>query len=518
MNRHSTLCALAIALIAAAILVPGIQRPFDATEPNAGLFFGTTVGNLTRHGFEALQGVPMLYTLLDVPHEFGTPYLTHPPGLTWLFWICGSAEWQMRLCTLVATVVGAWCVMALTTRRAGQIAGVIAGCAYCVFPALAAFGQVTYASVILALGLLMLTALDRLADREAPPGRLRAGALHVLTFSTALVGTWVDYMFAAFCLGAAALCFGPLRTWIRTLAAPASGAVLGLATTLLWKRSVADPRPAMRSPSVGEIIDEVILTRPAWDDYIDTLMQSLTAGFPLPVLLVALAGVLTLAQRRPRLTMALLTVAAFAPVVFATHIATEHHSLLAYAAPLIAVGTGIIGSEITRSSAVPLTRIALLLLLLGLPLSATLQIRGEGRTDHFARLGAALSSLSIEREAAGTRRYLVLHNTFSYGAYHTNENAFFTPILDPDLIAGGQDRVPAAHGIRYLHLQHSGAAIPPNPREAELRAYLEQFPRERYAGLETSFVLDAPSDERLVIEGAWVYTIRPAALVTGQGR
>jgi hypothetical protein len=209
---------------------PWLAAPFGFLENNAGYFFGPFAQSWERFGFAALRGIPLgPFEVWPEAPARGYCYFNHPPGTAWLYAALGSAEWQLRLPSVLATIAAGMLMALLLLPRLGAWAAVLGGIAVQALPVVAFAGQMSYEPPVLALGLLLFWGMERAADK-ARGGMLAAAA-------AAAIGPWLDWSFGFFVLGLP-LVHGQrrLREIGRRILVPWCLSLASLLLVLAWMR------------------------------------------------------------------------------------------------------------------------------------------------------------------------------------------------------------------------------------------------------------------------------------------
>lgn len=459
-------------------------------EINGANYFGVFAHNWEKFGFGALRGVPLGGCVDAVAN--GGPYWTHPPGFAWLTASIGSAEWQLRLPTVLGHALAAVLVFLLLRPRLGRVAGLVGGLATLGVPMLAFYSLTSYENAVLPLGLLAWWGLRRRG----------------LIVLACLVGPWMDWAFGFFCIAMLPLVIaGNVRDTLRALLLPACVSLLSLLAVFGWM-AWASGATGLPSTDFGELLRGLLHrsdTAAAGNGA--RLFENLRLGFSLPVLLTAAAGLPMLFLAAPRLASAMLIGGVLNAVVFPANTA-GHVFYQAYLTPLVAGGLGALPAwaGTLRPLRLLLTVVALAATVLGGV--RTIEHFRAADTSFFAEQGALVSAATKD---AGGRDCFVFTN-YSYGYYLRSPLVVFgvPSVTDPHKLEQLRSRPGyEAYGLRYLLTDIDGPPIggTPLPKlDPALRAYLERFPRSPQPVLER--VVTVPGYDVDITFRCWMVTLR----------
>lgn len=541
------LAVLGVVAVGLALFLPFIGRSWTANEANAGTFYRAFSRVWDEFGFFALKGLEVGTTgVPTLQPGIATGYVNHPPAMAWVIYWAGSAEWQMRLPTVVCVIALGVMLYLWLAPRIGRLAAATAGVATLLPPTMSVHGQTSYELGVAVLGVGMMIAFERyLGAREranqpaeaeatgdglAPRTRATVWRTGVVVGTCAFLGPWFDWSFLyVYCLGLIPFVvrrrLGPVAQSVRLawgLWLPAAVATTSLGLLFWWRFVVTnDPDlPDVPDTQVG-IVDLYLRTwhefqqRGVWTSFLGAV-RMVREGFTDVLLIAALIGVVPLFRAVPRVACAL-AFGALHPALFPSH-ALDHAMFFVYIAPILVLSAGMTVQLVFRwsqrwSSArdggaglVPrIVGSIALLLVLGAPgLSATQHLRATSY-DFYRDLGRVLS------EAADEDRYVVGHG-WPYGAYTAYIDAlrvFPYSVRDAGLLAQQPSlRRAEGLGVRYLWLRFGD--VPAFAREFEepdgLAELMRQFPRDRVSKLEGRFDVTGRGHVVEVTE-AWLVTM-----------
>ena len=493
-----------ILVFAALVHGPWLTAPFGLGAVNAGAYFGPFAQAFHQFGFAALRGAPIVVSVLDDPRN-GLVYLHHPPGTAWVLAVLGTAEWSLRLPTILAQLVAAIVLLHWLTPRLGAVRAGLAGLALVVLPVLVFHAQVSYEPLVLAAGLAAQRAMDRITTNDR---RVR----HKVTLVTLLaVGPWLDWAFAFFAAALAIPILARVRPWPRALgwiAGVGCGSLLAAMPIFWWKRWAQDgplihappaiPLPEMIATTVGQRPELSAFARGAW--------TALDQGFTPGLVGLAALGAWSLARRQPVLAASLLFPGLANVLVFAEH-ARTHVFYFAYLAPAL----------VAAAAALPLPRWAgwrriapaIVLVVGSLAVARSTSLQQHGSRPYFKDLGRIIDQASAEFEGQRIVRAWRVHVTipYAYPYYYRSPIVFLSP--DPATLER-ERRLDDAVGVRCIWLDvallPSGAPASYTVSSA-LADYLADFPSVPLPQLET--VLSNPLDgSRVHVQRANLVTIR----------
>ncbi len=481
-----------------------IAAPFGFHEINAGYFFGPFAQHWERFGWFELRGTPLGASAVALPEtpQQGHPYWNHPPGFAWLCSLAGTAEWQLRLPCVFAAIGSGPLLFLLARPRLPAAAALLAGLLVQCCPAIAFSAVVSYESVVIACGLLLLL----LHERARQSRRAALGAAAV-----AALGLWMDWAFGFYLL-ALGLWSLPARgrVWLVRLARPAAAAAASLLGIVAW-RAWAGGAPLLPPPQPGHesavaMLVRALLVAPPWGLWLELVGDRLRDGFGPALLLAAAAGALPAVLRAPRLVGTLLLPALLNLLVFRNH-AAGHVMFFAYAGPPFALAAAHLFALAARWRSAAAVAAALGLALVGATTWYTAEWKRGAVSPMFRTLGATLSRLAEEPSPDGdVRPSLVATNaTQNYPYYVRSPRVLLSPVVARAAIAaqrGGPSR------LRYVYVD-TEMRVPGQPvqraGDVELRAWLGGFPSRALPELVGAWQLGHGIE--LVVHGAHVYDL-----------
>ncbi len=499
--RHACLGSV----VAAGLLLqaPWLVAPFGFLELNAGYFFGPFAQSYERFGFAALRGIPLgPFEVWPESPDKGYCYFNHPPGTAWLYTALGSAEWQLRLPSVLATIAAGLLLALLLLRRQGPWAAAVGGIALQAFPALAFGSQLSYEPPVLALGLLLFFA----ADPEGPP---RRGA-SLLVLLAAAVGPWLDWSFGFFVLGLP-LVHGQrrLREIGRRILVPWCLSLASLLLVLAWMRWAKAAAFVPQRPGQGEdvaaMLDRALFDRPGFLDFAIAGADQLAQGFGLWTLALAAAGAFVFGRQQPRLLLASMVPALLHPLVFAAH-AMTHLMFWAHVAVPAAAGLAALAQQVHRERWRMTLSVSLLVLALGGTTLASIRLKQSGTAPIFASLGRALDAEATAARRDGASPAMVATNAFrSYPYYVASHKVYLGPVTDPALVENawkGGAKIQFVYVAAELEDRHGNRAPLASP---ELLTWLERFPKRELPELQGRWPFG--DDGYLSVRDAWAFEL-----------
>ncbi|MFK7742800.1 MAG: glycosyltransferase family 39 protein [Planctomycetota bacterium] len=472
---------------------------------NAGAYFGVFVRNWEAFGFANVRGLPLMPNLAcDV--SAATPYLHHPPALSWLFYALGGSEWAMRLPTVVASFVASVCLYRIAATRFAPGPSFVAACLLALSPGMAVTGQASYEVVVIACGLAVMADVVRPHRSRATSRAIRIGA--------AFLGTWCNWQFAFAGLASLALVLrarDPVRS-LRPVLLPGLAALAAAVSIAAWGRwamaaeGIVSPPAADRD--VFAMVERYVLAEHAgfgWAlrhtlDVVPVTWSWWLAGS-------FAVGFWLLLWRVPRVALALLAMG-IAP--FVVLLRPADYIWQTFFMPVAALSGGAVCDQLWRWRAhwrggrmVALGGAALLV---GGVALTSYRVRAEAATPFFQRFGDVLSR-------AAAPGWSVAHGyLFGLAYYYRSPNielqGRFTPAeLRPLAAADGEAGVGASRGWKYLWLKPRNPAL----MHPAMPAYLEQFPRVRVPELENCLDEVGVAKTGGIVE-AWLVTLRAPGL------
>lgn len=497
-----------LVVVGCIFLLPWIDRSFGTTEENPGKYFGPFVRNFEQFGLFALQGVPLGVTVLSDPAA-GYPYLNHPPALSWVMLMFGSAEWQMRLCTVVGLIISSILTYLLLARRCGVPASLLAALLLLVTPVMAFYSQCSYEPVVLPLGLTMCLAIERLASGGLGP-RQRRGWMLALA-GASLIGPWIDWAFAYYCVALVPLAWqsGALRVTARRLLLPALCSASSLGLHLIWRQAAVQVGRREGIFSLGQLVDASAGQAPSLVDLLQAWSQRIPESFSLPVLVIACFGILALWRADRRLSIALWFTGVIHVLVFRGHSMHGHQMFFAYSAIVVVacVALGLLRGPLAR---LPLSiRCGLTAVVFLWPAWHSLALIQATTTTFFRDHGTLISAATKPMtRAEGQGEYMVGWGVAGgYGYYIDSPRVRLLPIETAQELARGLPRVRRELGVRYLWLRLEDMRGKPLRDDSDFAELFAPHAMVRHPELEV--VLDLTGRGQLVrIREAWLVTLR----------
>lgn len=475
--RGGPLSVVALLLLGLAFHLPRLDKPLGIADSNAGAFIGVFLHNWEDHGFADLRGVPLWRQRVFAPNDaVAEPYVKHPPGLFWACFALGSAEWAMRLPSMLGAILASVSLCFLLRPRLGAAAALAAGACLLGTPSLALYSQASYETVSLGMGLLLWLAVER--------------RWHVVAALTAFAGTWLDWSFGMFCLGLVPLTASrSLRTWGARLLLPALATIAAVLTILAWQTWAlrgehlnAQAVAALRQDGLGALLRTTILERPPLASFVAGVLHFVPTTAGPAVALIAVAGVFRLARLAPKLTAAL-AIAGAHFIVFGGH-GVDHPHFYCFQTALVAAAAAAMAT-------LPLPRPARAAIATAVIVAAW--ISGVRATQHsdttFMRdLGLTLTAAA---DAASPTPTNVATNCWPVFAYYVGTpHVYVLPVLDAEMLR----RHSKTAGFRYLWFKTVEFGPGHNPDNPHLRpdaardAFLGAFPSQRIEVLEGRIV------------------------------
>ncbi|MCA8942748.1 MAG: glycosyltransferase family 39 protein [Planctomycetes bacterium] len=483
--RQLRLSYLGLTLLGLAFHVPRLFRPLGDLDGCAGPYFGVFFRNYEAFGFGELRGMALWRQLVPVP-QAGEPYLHHPPGTWWTMYALGGAEWSMRLPTIVAAIVAACLLCRLLARPLGHWAARFAGASLLATPVMAVYCQLSYEPIAIAFGLGLVYATIRVRDAIDRGTRVRwmlaQGAL-------AFVGTWMDWSFGMFCFGLAAFaCSKSISSMFLQLVTPAIAAGVAVVTVVAWQKwALESPLvvlPPTATGSIDKIVEETILSRPAWGKYLAAIEHWMRHTVGLPMLVTAIVGIVPLFARAPRIATALLVTGVAHFGIFAQH-AVQHPHFFCLTSPFVAAAAGAAVCALWRR--VPRISAFLASAVLIATWVASIELDASTSSTFHRDIGRVLTEATIVRDADGRptgERIGVMTNFAPIWPYYVTDPHVL--VVPPVTNLSWLESVHRDERYRYLWLVvEKPPGVPWNdPLDPDVRAFLERFPRTRVPELE----------------------------------
>lgn len=500
-----------LAMVGCVVLLPWIDRCFGTTETNPGMYFGPFVRNFEQFGLFELKGVPLGVTVLADPAE-GYPYLNHPPALSWVLLMFGGDEWQMRLCTVVGQIISSILTYLLLIRSCRAAVSFLAALLLLLTPVLTFYSQVSYEPVVMPLGLLMCLAVQRLTDGR--PGRRARLAWLLALAGTSLIGPWIDWAFAYYCLALVPLAWmaGALWGTVRRLLLPALCSASSLALLLIWRQTAVQVGRKDGIFSLGQLFESSVGSSLSLFDLVHAWYERLPECFTLPVLLIAPFGILALWRADCRLAIALWFTGGIHLLVFRGHTMAGHHMFFAYSAVAMAACVALAIDRGLISRAPVLVRACLTALVVLWPAWSSFSIMRATSTNFFRDHGTLLSAATGPlAPAEGAGEYLVGWGVAGgYGYYMDSPLIRPLPIETAEELAASVARVKSELGIRYLWLRLEDLQGKLSRDDSDFEELFASSEKVRHPELEVE--LDLSGRGFIVrIREAWLVTMRHPA-------
>ncbi|MCA8963579.1 MAG: glycosyltransferase family 39 protein [Planctomycetes bacterium] len=463
--------------------LPWLAGPFGFGENNinATFFFGPFAQHWEKFGWLTLRGAPLGATALTLPETVGAgfPYFNHPPGFAWLCCLLGTAEWQLRLPCVLAVIASGPLLFALLRSRLGAGPAWLAGLLVMIAPGTAYAAVISYESVVIAFGLLLLLAHEHTAagDRRWRMPLVLAAAL----------GVWIDWAFVFY---VAALLPWSLpaapRELLRRLWLPAAAAAVSLALVFAW-RLWAEANPELPPPgptqeTIGRTLHRAVFGGPPWGAFFAALGDRLVDAFSRTGLGVALLGLPLALRACPRLVVALLLPPLLNFGIFRSH-SMGHLMFAAYAVPPLAVLVAAVPHTLRRWRPAATVAVAAGALVAAMVGWHTVEFERGATSPLLARVAAALSRMAAEPLPQGhpdpgdDRPPLVATNSPQIPPYYvTSPRVLLAPVADPrqlDAQRAGPARIVYVHFQNELHEPGKPPLVAP---DQPLRDFLAPFP------------------------------------------
>jgi 4-amino-4-deoxy-L-arabinose transferase-like glycosyltransferase len=312
LSARSSLGVLVLGtLLAAGVLLPGIDRPWPITQDglNASRYAGAIERTWRLAGWTTCRGVPYLSCL---PYDPPIPapqsaYVTHPPLYRWALhaWVqrLGFAEWSVRLFSILPHALACGLIAWAASRCFGRVGGIVASLLAAVSPASVLFGPMAnYEPGVLLFSMAALAL--HLITRERPwPHYIPVPLLICL-------GTLWDWSgaFVVVTIAVIELARGWSKARLGRVAACGTGALLAVASFVAWLAWAQHTSP-------GSVMEQMLSARHATqgEGVEFSLIQGVSTFaaqfFTLPVLglagigfLVALLGMVRPGHKATRTT------------------------------------------------------------------------------------------------------------------------------------------------------------------------------------------------------------------------
>jgi len=507
-HDRSVLERLAVPLLIAVGLglhLPWLMAPFGFHDINAGGYFGPFAQSWHRFGFFELRGVPLGAWILTIPMSpaEGLPYWNHPPGFAWVTGAFGSAEWQLRLASLLGVIASGPLMFAFARRHLGSAAAFIAGLLVLAAPTVAFYSVMSYESLVLSLGLAMWLLHERVGRGGGTATRL--GVLVVC-----FVGTWMDWAFGFYVLallplslpaGFADLARRLWRPWLVYFVA-----LLLIVLWIWWSKQAAGLPPPRAGATLADRAGHAVFGGPPPAVFFANLGRTLCEAFTLPVLIVAAVGAVPALWKMPRIMLTALLPAVLNIGIFRAHSA-NHVMFVAYLAPAVALAAACLLQQLGRLRPMrPPVVLAAVALVMTMVWHSWERKRGASQ-PLMARFGTAVSEIAdAPSPDADTRSVLVATNVPQYYPYYiSSPRVLLTPVLSH---AELERQRGAAARLRYVYVQSEVRMVgepPVAPPDEPLRAWLQQFPRHELPQLVGDWPLG--HGDVFSVLGAWVYDL-----------
>jgi hypothetical protein len=471
---------------------PSLTAPFCTWQLNAGAYFGVFCRNWEQFGCWRLRGLPLMSQLVD---DVGaaTPYVHHPPGLSWMFHLLGGAEWSMRLPTVVGSVLAAWCWFRIVRTICDVRAAAWSAMVLLLCPCMAVVSQASYEVVVIACGLVVF------AELLAPiGGRRRSRALQV---AAAFFGTWIDWGFGFFAIACVPLALrAGFRAGLRALLWPAAGAGAALVSILVWKHWALGQPGLMPLPTVDSDLVAMFQrfvfgerTDPGW--FWRHLSATVATTWSPWLLGTFGLGVGFALVRMPRLLLAV-GIVAIAPFVILVRPAD--YVWHTFQSPLMALTAAAAVDAMLRlppRGARRLAAVVAALVLAGVA-HASWSLRADAATTFFARLGATLTEVAKRPGMAVAHNFPAAMACYLRAPRIVREGIYLPHQLQPLIDRTG------GTGWCYLWLKSAS----PEFVVPGIEQLLSPFPRTRVPELEGTL---GPAGDRATggVAEAWLYTL-----------
>lgn len=473
--------------------LPWIDRPFGGNEPNPAIYYGTYARNYERLGLLETRGSQLGPCLLEDISQ-GRINLRHPPGVSWLFWAFGTAEWQIRLVTVLGSLAAAILLYLFLVSMFGHWASLFGATVFLLSPNVAHYSQGSVEDILIPIGLALLLAL-----RLRPTGS--RAILGAVVAGTAAIGPWFDWEFAFFCAAGVSICWSHrVVETIRRLALPAIVAAGSLALILVW-RAWACAAPGLAdlpdNTGLGDLVAAFVLDRPPLLEFVQSKATFATKSLTPTLVVLMILGIGPFFRRDPKLAVALTMIGLLPIIMFATH---EDWVFYTFLVPLAsASATALFAAARWVPTRV---RVAVALAVVAVLAAATWRITAASSTTLFRDAGRIMSAAARGDDGGEQpKAYRVVHNLGLqyYGYYVDSRYVVFRGFADPILLARERARSDE-FGLRFLWLR--GANLPAQPGLAE---FLQQFPMRRVPELEVT--LETWGIE-VAIDQVWMVTLR----------
>lgn len=137
------LVPVCLVLLAAAVRVPSLDRPFSRNPEGFGSYYGTLARNYLHQDLLATKLAPV-QSVGTSPMDPPTYYLNHPPLHTWLiaiaYMFADVGNWQTRIIPACFTISTTLVIYLLLRRRATMRAAIIAATLFMFTPIVLVFG------------------------------------------------------------------------------------------------------------------------------------------------------------------------------------------------------------------------------------------------------------------------------------------------------------------------------------------------------------------------------------------
>jgi hypothetical protein len=484
-------------LVAVAVLIglglsfhlPRIDRPFGGSDQNPGIYDATYARNYERLGLRETRGSQLgRYLLTDVSQ--GAVDVRHPPGVPLLYYAIGTAEWQVRLVTVVGSIVAAILLYLILTASFCHGASLFGAAVFLLSPNVALHSQASVEDILIPTGLALFLAL-RLA---AAGGKV---APRAVVIAATAIGPWIDWGFAFFCLACVPICWaGTVAGTLRRLALPATVSILSLVSVLAW-RAWASGALGLVVPAndmdVGQLFATYVLERPPFLDFVSSRANLATASMTWTLVVLLVLGILPLWRRDPKLATALTLTGLLTITAFATHGDWAYYTNLV---PLVAASAAALFAAVRW---IPeRVRLVVGVAVVAIVAVSSWRVTTATSTTLYADAGRIMSAAS---RGANGESYMVVHNLglHYYGYYVDSKDVVFRGFADPVLL-DTERKKPSEQGLRFLWAR--GAVLPSRPGLAK---FLRQFPMRRLPELEVTFV---SWGLEIAIDEAWMVTLR----------
>ena len=482
-----------LALLMCAFYAGWVGAPLTVLQINAGAYFGVFCNNWDRFGFWELRGLPLGPQLVEHASQAG-PYLHHPPGLSWLFYLLGGEEWSMRLPTVLAGFVASIAFYRVARSRLARAPSFFGACLLAFSPCFAELAQASYEPMVVACGLVVMAEAVRPCHNRMLSRTLQAIA--------AFAGTWFGWGFAFLGLACLPLVWSlrrPVRSLDRVLV-PGVAAFVGLLTVKLWGVwALGAPGitpPESKDTEILQLLQGVALNEHAGLDWVvDHLLLITPTTWSWWLIGTFCGGVWLALWRCPRAMIAMMLAGAGPYVVL---VQPADYIWQCYSMPMLAIaGSGALDAALLlRARTARVASALVAVAVLGGVIHSSWSLRADASTPFFRNFGRVLSDAAREPEWSATHSYV-----YGLPYYYDSPRVTMQGIYVPEQLQPLIEQL-GGHGWKYLWLK----AGKPGFAHPLMEDFLKQFPRERVPELEGP-LSDSGDDPVGGIVEAWVVTL-----------